>query len=190
MNNECLHSSDGYVRHPSSAVRRLSSKIHPDPECLIIAAVDKRYRMLIDALDGSPRDVRRLLRPVPHSRAVHPLAAGASLLDVVAELVAYEAPVRELAERILAEEHPTLVEATPARAAFGDTEAAIAAFAHERARTTALLEPLTQAQWLRTALLVDAGPLRLRTLVERLVAHDNALLARIVDMRESVDRLP
>lgn len=163
------------------------SRSHPN--ALIISTVDKRYRMLIDALDGTPRDVRRLLRPVSPAHAVQTLANGARLIDVVVRLVAYEPATRTNLERILAADHPTLVDAAPPSIDFDDVGLAIEAFTSERARTVALLETLAQAQWLRTASLAEHGPVRLRTLVERLVAHDNAQLAHIVDMRESVDRL-
>jgi len=150
--------------------------------------MDKRYLMLRDALDGTPRDLRRLLRPVAPEHAAARHSAGLSMLDVLDAFAVTEPFARAQFERILAEDHP-LLPALPAHLREHESvDAAIEAFTAERARTTALLAGLTQQDWLRTAALQDHGPLRLRTLVERLVERDNAQLALLVDMRQSLSQ--
>ena len=150
--------------------------------------MDKRYLMLIDALDGTPRDLRRLLRPVTPRQAAHAGADGRRLLDVLCQFAGTEPRARSQFELVLSQDAPKLPVLESFASADGSASEAIDAFAAERARTTALLTGITQPQWLRTATLANYGPLRLRALVERLIARDNAQLALIVDMRESLSQ--
>jgi hypothetical protein len=150
--------------------------------------MDIRYHMLIDALDGTPRDLRRLLRPVTPQQTTHAGADGRRLLDVLCQFAGTESRARSQFELVLSQDKPK----SPTLESFaGDYESAseaIDAFAAERTLTTALLAGITQPHWLRTATLTNFGPLRLRALVERLIARDNAQLALIVDMRESLSQ--
>ena len=148
--------------------------------------MDKRYLMLIDALDGTPRDLRRLLRPVTPQQAAHAGADGRRLLDVLCQFAGTEPYARSQFERVLAQDAPEIPALESCAVSCESASAAIDTFTAERARTTALLTGITQPQWLRIATLANYGPLRLRALVERLIARDNAQLALIVDMRESL----
>ncbi|MCX6019552.1 MAG: hypothetical protein NTZ50_13825 [Chloroflexi bacterium] len=153
--------------------------------------MDIRYHMLIDALAGTPRDLRRLLRPVSQYEAVLRITDGACILDVLRSFAAYESAARTQFKHIVDADHPVLSEAlAPATFANADADGYITTFTTERMQTIDWLLTLSQAQWLRTATHERHGTVRLRTLVELHIGRDNEQLARIVDMRESLRKRP
>lgn len=151
----------------------------------------ERYRLLIDALAGTPRDLARLTKPVSAALALaRPAPDAWCIQDVIAHLLDIEPRFRARFERMLVEAHPRVPALGP-RPSVHDLARPlpelIAAFAAERERTTALLSGLTQPQWLRTCELEGVGPTRVRKQAEILIGHDNAHLAQIVTVREYLE---
>ena len=156
--------------------------------------MDKRYLMLIDALGSTERDLARLLRPLSETQArVNPQPDVWCVKDVVAHLGDIEPQFRARLRRIVNEDNPREAFINPNPAAHDlslPVAGLIGQFTHERARTVAYLQTLTQPQWLRTCTHATFGVTRLRKQVEILIGHDNEHLAQIVEIREALDRIP
>jgi hypothetical protein len=151
----------------------------------------EKYRMLIDALAGTPRDLARLTKPVSAAQALaRPAPDAWCIQDVVAHLLDIEPQFRARFERMLTEEHPRVPALGPRPGAHDlacPLPDLIAAFAAERERTAALLSGLTHQQWLRTCEHETLGPTRVRKHAEILIGHDNEHLAQIVTVREYLE---
>ncbi len=155
--------------------------------------MDKRYLMLIEALDGTPRDLARLVKPLAVEDAHwRPAPDAWSVAMVVAHLVYIEDLFAARLRRIVETEHPREQALEPDHADH-ETQAAVHtlaelldAFKSKRTETTAYLAALTQQQWLRTCDHETFGVTRLRKQVEILIGHDNEHLAQIVDIREKM----
>ena len=157
-----------------------------------INTVDKRYLMLIEALDGTQKDLRRLVRPVSETDALRrPTLTGWCIKDVLAHFGYIEPRFRARLERIVLEDNPHIAPLGPDEHAHDlavSMAGLIDAFAAEREQTTAWLATLTQAQWLRVCTHDALGVTRLRKQVEILIGHDNEHLAQIVTVREFLDK--
>ncbi len=154
--------------------------------------MDKRYVMLIDALRGTVADLRRLTKPVSESDALlRPSMHEWCVKDVLAHLGDVEPQMRARYERIVTLDNPhePFINPNPAAHNLKLTAAAlIDAFDAERKRTIAMLETLSQAQWLRVCTHATFGVTRLRQQVEILIGHDNEHLAQLVSLREFLER--
>lgn len=155
--------------------------------------MDKRYAMLIEALSGTPKDLRRLIKPLDDARTLaRPAADQWSIKDVIAHLGYVEPRFRARFERIVAEDNPSVPWMSPDETAHDLSQPASAlidAFSIEREKTAAFLAALTQAQWLRICTHETFGVTRLRKQAEILIGHDNEHLAQIVGVREWLDTL-
>lgn len=153
--------------------------------------MDKRYGMLIEALSGTPKDLRRLIRPLADAGTLARPAVGQwCIKDAIAHLGYIEPRFRARFERIVAEDNPIVPRLSPDQTAHDLAQPAAAlidAFAVERELTAAYLGTLTQAQWLRVCTHETFGVTRLRKQVEILIGHDNEHLAQIVGVREWLD---
>ena len=156
--------------------------------------MDKRYLMLIEALDGAPRDLARLVKPLAATDAHwRPAPDEWSIAIVVAHLTYIEGLLLARFHRIVGTEHPKERALEPNHAehvsqADGHTLAELLdLFRAKRAETTAYLNTLTQPQWLRTCDHQMFGVTRLRKQVEILIGHDNEHLAQIVDIRNKLE---
>jgi hypothetical protein len=153
--------------------------------------MDKRYAMLIEALNGTAKDLRRLVKPLDDSAALaRPAPAEWCAKDVLAHLHDIEPQFRARLVRIVEQDNPHEPFINPNPAAHDlvlPMEGLIARFAAEREITTAFLGGLTQAQWLRTFTHDTFGVTRLRKQVEILIGHDNEHLAQLVGIREWLD---
>lgn len=152
--------------------------------------MDKRYAMLLEALDGTPRDLMRLAKPLSDDKTHwRPEPGQWSVAIVVAHLAYIEDLTRARFQRIVAQEHPCEWPLLPdedehVRQAQGHALAElIERFKAKRAETSSFLATLTQAQWLRTCDDERYGVTRLRKQVEILIGHDNEHLAQIVEIR-------
>ncbi len=150
--------------------------------------MDKRYVMLIEALSGTPKDLRRLIKPLDDAGArARPAAGQWCIKDAIAHLGYIEPRFRARFEQIVAEDNPSVPWMGPDETAHDLSQPAAAlidAFAGEREKTAAYLGALTQAQWLRVCTHETFGVTRLRKQVEILIGHDNEHLAQIVGVRE------
>jgi hypothetical protein len=153
--------------------------------------MDKRYGMLIEALDGTVKDLRRLVKPLDDAAALkHKSASDWCVKDVIAHLTDIEPKMRARFARIVEQDNPhePYINPDPTTHNLSATVAdLIAQFETERANTTRFLGGLTQAQWLRTCTHEMFGETRLRKQVEIMIGHDNEHLAQIVDIREWLD---
>jgi uncharacterized damage-inducible protein DinB len=156
--------------------------------------LDKRYVMLIEALAGTTKDLRRLIRPVADNDAARKQAIHDwCIKDVIAHLADIEPQFRSRFTRIVEQDNPSepFISPHPERHDLdAPTAALIDAFAAERAQTTAWLGALTQAQWLRSCTHETFGITRLRQQAEILIGHDNEHLAQIVSIREWLAKKP
>ena len=147
--------------------------------------------MLIEALSGTPKDLRRLIKPLDDAGALATPAANAwCIKEVIAHLGYIEPRFRARFERIVAEDNPNVPWMGPDETAHDlaqPASALIDAFASEREKTASYLGALTQAQWLRVCTHETFGVTRLRKQVEILIGHDNEHLAQIVGVREWLD---
>lgn len=154
--------------------------------------MDKRYLLLLDALQGTHKDLRRLVRPVSEDDALQRPAPGDwHIKDIIAHLADIEPRFRARLERIVAEDNPQVASIGPdenAHDASLPVAALIDTFAAERDSTVAWLGTLTQPQWLRVCTHETLGVTRLRKQVEVLIGHDNEHLAQLVAVREFLDK--
>jgi len=153
--------------------------------------LNAKYQMLIEALDGTPRDLERLTRRVDDAAALMRPAPGAwCIKDVIAHLAEVEELFRARFVRMVEQDdpyepsiHPNSDEHDLGR----DLRELIALFAARRASTTAYLRALNHRQWLRTCVHEVHGRIKLRKQVEFLIGHDNEHLAQIVTIRECME---
>ncbi len=155
--------------------------------------MDKRYLMLIEALDGTPRDLARLAKPLTATDTHwRPSSAEWSVAVVVAHLSYIEDLFRARFRRMVEIDHPIEPSIGPdaaeheAQASAHSLQELLDIFKAKRAETTAYLLTLTQPQWLRTCEHDLFGITRLRKQAEILIGHDNEHLAQIVEIREKL----
>jgi hypothetical protein len=156
--------------------------------------VDKRYLMLIEALDGTSKDLTRLVKPLDENTArLHPESEW-SVAIIIAHLIYIEPLFRARLQRIVEQDHPHEPFIHPDEEEHITTSqhysipALIELFKSQRTVTTAFLATLTQPQWLRTCSHDTFGVTRLRKQVEILIGHDNEHLAQIVSVREWLEK--
>jgi uncharacterized damage-inducible protein DinB len=156
--------------------------------------MDKRYLLLIEALDGTTKDLTRLVKPLTEITArLHP-ANEWSVSTIIAHLIYIEPLFLARFKRIVEQDNPHEPfigpdEAEHLAAAEKFTLAElIDAFKAKRTLTTSFLANLTQPQWLRTCTHDEFGITRLRKQVEILIGHDNEHLAQMVSVREWLEK--
>jgi uncharacterized damage-inducible protein DinB len=155
--------------------------------------MDKRYAMLIEALAGTAKDLRRLVKPLDDAASLwRPAANEWCVRDVIAHLIDIEPQFLARMQRIVEQDNPHEPYIHPNPASHDLTQtctALIAAFDARRVLTTQFLGTLTQAQWLRTCTHDTFGETRLRKQAEILIGHDNEHLAQLVSLREQIDAM-
>lgn len=155
-------------------------------------AMDKRYLMLIEALEGTSRDLARLVKPLSADDTHWRPVSGWSVAMLVAHLTYIDRLMLARFHRIVETEHPSEQALEPdetahvAQAAAYSIAELIEEFRAARVDTCAYLKTLTQPQWLRTCNHSTQGVTRLRKQVENLIGHDNEHLAQIVEIREQL----
>jgi len=154
--------------------------------------MDKRYLMLIEALEGTPRDLARLVKPLSGDDTHWRPVGRWSVAMLVAHLTYIERLMLARFHRIVETEHPSEQALEPneaahvAQAALHSIAELIDEFRAVREETAAYLKTLTQPQWLRTCDYSTQGVTRLRKQVENQIGHDNEHLAQIVEVREQL----
>ncbi|MFC1464619.1 MAG: DinB family protein [Candidatus Brachytrichaceae bacterium NZ_4S206] len=151
-----------------------------------------KYQMLLEALNGTPRDLARLTRRVDEAAALVRPALGAwCIKDVIAHLAEVEIEFRARFVRMVEQDNPreSLIRPDPATHDLTkDVKDLIDIFSAERAVTVDYLRGLTPQQWLRTCTHETLGVTKLRRQVEILIGHDNEHLAQIVSIREFIEK--
>ena len=150
-----------------------------------------RRSVLIEALEATPRDLARLLRPVDDIAARwRPALSEWCLADVVAHLGQMEAPYLARLRRVVEHDNPFEPYLHPDESTHDLTRPLadlLQEFAARRAETVAFLADLDQRDWGRPLVHETIGPTRLRDQVQELVAHDNAHLEHVVTLREQLE---
>ena len=156
--------------------------------------MDKRYLLLIEALDGTTKDLTRLVKPLNEVTArLHP-PNDWSIATIIAHLIYIEPLFLARLKRIVEQDHPHEPYMNPDEAEHLTTAEKfsiaqlIEAFKAKRTFTTSFLAELTQQQWLRTCTHDTFGITRLRKQVEILIGHDNEHLAQMVSVREWLEK--
>jgi uncharacterized damage-inducible protein DinB len=145
---------------------------------------------MIEALEATPRDLVRVLRPVSAEELLRrPPGEAWCIADVVAHLADIEARFLPQLRRIIAEDTPE-IEGLPPHPEQHDLSRpaaeTAAEFAERRALTLEFLRSLQQADWARQFISARGHTLRFRDRVQLLVGHDNAHLEQIVTLREQL----
>ncbi len=151
-----------------------------------------KYQMLIEALDGTPRDLARLTRPVDDATAlIRPAPDAWCIKDVIAHLADIEERFLARFARMVEQDNPHEPALAPDLLRHDlsrDLSSLIGDFGERRAATVRYLRGLTHQQWLRTCICETYGVTKLRRQVEILIGHDNEHLAQIVAIREFVEQ--
>ena len=157
--------------------------------------MDKRYLLLIEALEGTTKDLTRLVKPLNEVTArLHP-PNGWSIATIIAHLIYIEPLFLARLKRIVEQDNPYEPFINPDEAEHLATAGKltvaelIEAFKAQRALTTSFLAELTQQQWLRTCTHDTFGITRLRKQVDILIGHDNEHLAQMVNVREWLEKI-
>jgi hypothetical protein len=154
--------------------------------------LNEKYQMLIEALDGTPRDLARLTKRVDDAQALHRPAPDAwCVKDVIAHLADIEVKFRARFARMVEQDNPREPFLHPDPSSHDLSKSMpdlIDQFAAERAKTTDYLRNLSHQQWLCTCEHETFGVTKLRKQVEILIGHDNEHLAQIVELREFLDK--
>ena len=150
-----------------------------------------RRSVLIEALQSTPPDLARLLRPLDAAAARwRPVADEWCIADVVAHLGYCEAPYLARLRRVAEQDNPFEPALLPDESAHDlarPLAELLAAFVARRADTVAFLAGLEQRDWGRPLVHETIGPTKLRDQVQELVAHDNLHLEQIVGLREQLE---
>ncbi len=151
-----------------------------------------KYQMLLEALDGTPRDLVRLTGRVDEAAAlVRPAPEAWCIKDVIAHLAQVEIAFRARFVRMVEQDDPREPLIWPDPTTHNLTKSVkdlIEVFSAERAATVNYLHGLTPQQWLRTCTHETLGVTKLRRQVEILIGHDNEHLAQIVSVREFIEK--
>ena len=150
-----------------------------------------RRSVLIEALQSTPPDLARLLRPLDAAGARwRPVADEWCIADVVAHLGYCEAPYLARLRRVAEQDNPFEPALLPDESTHDLARSLadlLAAFVARRAATVAFLTSLDQRDWGRPLVHATIGPTKLRDQVQELVAHDNLHLEQIVELREQLE---
>jgi uncharacterized damage-inducible protein DinB len=150
-----------------------------------------RRSVLIEALEATPRDLARLLRPVDAATALaRPAPDEWCVADVVAHLGYIEPLYLARLRRIVEQDNPyepSMHPNTGAHDLARPLSELFDEFAVRREQTIAFLAGLEQRDWGRPLIHQTFGPSKLRDQVQGLVTHDNDHLGQIVTLRERLE---
>lgn len=133
--------------------------------------------ILLEALESTPKDIERLVRPMDGA------ADGGAIRDIIGHLVHAEGRYAQWITRATAEDEPTLSSAER-DGVFDEPMATLQAVAGQfrdgRTRTISLLSTLSPGHWQRPVLL-DGRRTTLRFLVQDIIEHDIEQTNRLVE---------
>lgn len=142
----------------------------------------KGPKLLRDAVAGMTRE----------QLTARPIAGKWSTLEVVAHLADFEPVYGDRMKRILAEDEPTLFGGDPdkfaAKLAYHarDLETELCLIDCVRKQMTAILRTVSEADFQRMGRHSEAGPLSLRTFLERITSHIPHHLPFIAEKRKAL----
>lgn len=144
--------------------------------------------ILLQALESTPADVARLVRPLNQESVTHNSDPGArSALEVLSHLIGVERAYHRRLNRILTEELPEIPLIQPEETTHiqesspGDLSQQ---FGRERAQTLATLRGLNPGQWQRAGIHETKGRSTLRFLVQDLIEHDIEHTNQLVEIMQ------
>ncbi len=133
---------------------------------------------LIDAYAAGPNLLREATRGMSREQLVaRPIAGKWSTLEVVCHIADFEIVYADRMKRVIAENEPTMFGGDPdtfaARLAYPQRELdeELALIESCRAQVARILRTLPEADFQRIGKHSEAGPLSLRTLLERVTEH-------------------
>ncbi len=142
-------------------------------------------RLLIEALEASPADVRRLLRPLPSEALAWKDGDHWSIAEIVMHLANIDTIFGPRFRCIVEQDRPTFTPVDPASTLTtpGSLEDNLARWQVERTRICAWLSSLQPGDWNRRAIHTTRGLITLRSEVHMIVNHDTEHLAQITELR-------
>ena len=146
--------------------------------------------VLLDALASTPADVSRVAaRLAAAAAATRPSPHEWAAVEILAHLVDVEQRYYARLRRVLDGDRPVLPRIDPPARGYDRRQSCAAlsdGFAEARGHTLAFLRSLPRGGWARVAVHEIVGTTRMAHLVRRLVEHDVAHLAQLVDTRNLV----
>ena len=146
-----------------------------------------KHRLLIEALEASPHDVRRLLRPLSAEALTWKEGENWSLAEIVTHLANIDVIFGPRFHRIVEQDRPTFmpVDPTATLAISTSPDEDLARWQAERATMCAWLAGLHSGDWNRQATHSTRGPITLRSEVQVIVNHDTDHLAQMTEVRRA-----
>ena len=148
---------------------------------------------LIDEYLCGPQILRDAVAGMTHEEALaHPIPGKWSTLELVAHLADFEPVYGDRMKRTLAENEPTLFSGDPdqfaAKLAYHerDLETSDHLIAIVRKQMAVILRTVPEAEFQRVGRHSEAGPLSLRTFLERITGHIPHHLPFIAEKRQAI----
>lgn len=143
---------------------------------------------LIERLAAVPSTMRRLIGDRTNDDLRQPgQDGGFAVVEIICDQQDWEEITGERVTRMLREHTPRLeayddsLWSLEHDYASRNSDDALAAFAHLRERLVAVLAPLTDEEWQRTAVLGDHGEVTIAWLMGRVLRHDEHHIAEIME---------
>ena len=148
---------------------------------------------LIDEYLCGPQILRDAVAGMTHEEALaHPIPGKWSTLELVAHLADFEPVYADRMKRTLAEDEPTLFGGDPdkfaARLAYHERnlDDELTLIAIVRKQMAVILRTVPEAEFQRVGRHSEAGPLSLRTFLERITGHIPHHLPFIAEKRQAI----
>ncbi len=157
----------------------------------------KLHQRLIEQLRAQAGDVERMTRGLDEaSVSQRPSEGSWSLKELVCHLWVVQKLFRQRAEKMLAEDNPTVEKYHPdddtdfARLAARPMTDVLADFQAERDRYLGILEPLTPAQWHRGAVHPEYARYDIHFMTEYLYYHEAHHVYTLLQRRAAFGKIP
>ena len=146
-----------------------------------------QHRLLIEALQASPADVRRLLRPLPAEALVWKDGTHWSIGQIVTHLASIDVIFGERFRQIVEQDQPvfTPVDADATLTLGAELETDLVRWQAERTAICGWLSGLHAGDWNRQATHTTRGRITLRSEVKTIVDHDTEHLAQMMEVRKA-----
>lgn len=146
-----------------------------------------QHRLLIEALETSPADVRRLLRPLTAEALAWKDGDQWSIAQILTHLANIDVIFGPRFHHIVEQDRPTFTPVDPALTLemCASLEDDLARWQAERVEICAWLSTLQPGDWNRHATHTTRGPITLRSEVHLIVNHDTEHLAQITALRRA-----
>ena len=152
-------------------------------------------KALIDAYAAGPRLLREATAGLSREQLVErPVAGKWSTLEVVCHIADFEIVYADRMKRVIAENEPTMFGGDPDAFAAGlkyhdrDLDEELALIESCRGHVARILRTLPEAAFQRIGKHSEAGPLSLRTLLERVTEHIAHHIKFITEKRQAMQK--